>query len=318
MSVGDFAYLAQEALLRAFSERGEYRADMRGWIGGQNYILSEYASPKEFILTPYDIQKIRMVYVNDMNRMAMASIETVVGIYGDKPFGKSKAWKIIRLYYASFFAAHCLMRMFGRSCTFMGPEHAKKLLEISTLTHGDNVQIDKGFYCIDFDEKKSTLFFTQLVDSHRDTWKCFRQLVERLQGKLSGLTAPKSVQTNIFDFISNLKYGLSYFRCVDSWNWLSDFRNKVNYQHAAGVWYPYGYERNISDKLDKSSVLWIEDPYSFNPKNYRNDIDVFAETALMLLAFQREMLLAVYRKTGGLPRDVESGCLKMLRMIGAS
>ena len=53
-----------------------------------------------------------------------------IGIVGGLP--KSTGWILIRAYYAAFFAAHSLLRMFGISCIQLD---AQQITAISRVAH---------------------------------------------------------------------------------------------------------------------------------------------------------------------------------------
>ncbi len=54
---------------------------------------------------------------HDAVRFSLNSLQTVHSIRASIQFQKMSAWHLIQAYYASFFAAHSTLRLFGRPFT---------------------------------------------------------------------------------------------------------------------------------------------------------------------------------------------------------
>lgn len=164
--------IAQLAYLGIFGDVTNTKIDLRGWVANQSYLIDEDISADTFILRVNDTPTLKAAIANDCNRMAMASFETIAGIQKEPHLPKSGAWGIIRSYYASFFAAHTILRIFGGSCTQLEQEHLKKIYEMALALkkEGDVNRLESGFYYIHVTRDFQTVSFKKIKDSHKDTW----------------------------------------------------------------------------------------------------------------------------------------------------
>lgn len=312
--------ISQLAYLDIFGDVSNTKIDLRGWVANQSYMIDEDISPDAFVLRATNTHTLKAALANECNRMAMASYETIAGIQKEPRLPKSVAWGIIRSYYASFFAAHTFLRLFGRSCSQLEHEHLKKIHEMAVMLNkqGDVGRLESGFYYVHVTRDLHTVSFEKLKDSHRDTWGTFLKLIEDLIITIETTTALGFQKFAAIEFLDVIKDGITKSGCGSKGNWLSKIRNQVNYQHTHGVWYPYEGKSPAGDALRKAAEYWEKSPTIFEPSNKRNDLECFFELGALLLSFSRDLLISCLSKHFPVNKIFVNGALKLLKEIKAA
>ena len=174
--------LVQQSHLEIFSAGRSTSIDLKGWVANQNYYVDSDLVANDYSVRASDKDYLKMALANDCNRMAIAAIESVSGIQPDNKLNKSGAWGVIRAYYASFFAVHSMMRMFGISCSLLDQSHVDKIYESAEAVGktGSINKLNKGFYSIRIDKSFEKVVFHKYKDSHKDTWGEFLGLIDKL------------------------------------------------------------------------------------------------------------------------------------------
>src|ERR1017187_4136379 len=99
---------------------GHCRKELTGWINDERFQV--YVAPTEtsFTLSVSEPLPLLQAYAAEINRISIASNETMSSILTTPTVRKSVAWLVIQTYYAAFFAAHSLTRVLGTSCLPLG------------------------------------------------------------------------------------------------------------------------------------------------------------------------------------------------------
>ena len=232
--------LSQLALLNQFHKSERIEFDFKAWLTYQNYYIDENISKNSFSLRVIDESFFKAIG-NDCDKFARFSLETLCAIQPNRIFRKNSSWPTINSYYASFFAAHSLLRMFGISYSQLNFDHLNKILELANIL-GKNpgvTGIETGFYACTYDQASKILHFQKLVDSHSDLWLCFYKLLQNLIANTKNITAISSDKLECLDILSELKEAISQEKSKTKGNWLSNIRNDVNYHGTNGSWFPY-------------------------------------------------------------------------------
>ncbi|TNZ65346.1 hypothetical protein CGK42_24295, partial [Vibrio parahaemolyticus] len=87
----------------------------------------------EFKLKIYDLNDLYISFAFDINRMATSSFESIHGIEPNQNFPKSIGWLVVRLYYAAYYAAHAILRLFGISCSQFDQQESRVITEIAKV-----------------------------------------------------------------------------------------------------------------------------------------------------------------------------------------
>lgn len=214
--------------------------DLKALFASCRYVLASTVSPVR--LSAYSGEDVKSAFSGECSKFAGAAVETLNGICREQTFAKHQAWPSIRLYYAAFYSAHLLLRMHGRACVYIEGPPLAGLNQVARLSGGT---ISGGLYKV-AEDRNFSLTFTSIKDSHKDTWKCLFELIEDLENELIPLSAPKSDKDDAVILLGRIKNKISP-PGVGS-GYLSNFRNKVQYQFEKSTWYPFG--ANIPKSFD--------------------------------------------------------------------
>jgi uncharacterized protein (UPF0332 family) len=312
--------LVPQSRLDIFSCNRKTEIDIKAWVANQHYLLDDDLDSRTFALRVTDITYLIAAFANDCNRMAMATIESTVGLQIDPKMEKSGAWGIIRAYYAAFFAAHSIVRMFGISCSQLEQAHTNKIYEIATLLGRTNNlnKLEKGFYSIRMSTDSTNIYFEKFNDSHRDTWAIFLSLLDILKINSEHIETLSKYKIEAIDILTKIKQGITRSHCSHKGNWLSKVRNSVNYQHSHGVWFPY--ERKVVAPLylDKMAKEWLKSSEILKSTLRNGEIEIFFEVVLMILSLFRELLLGCTEKVNQRKSVFTNGCLKLFKTLQAT
>ena len=307
--------LSQLAYLEIFKKQNKTLTDVKAWVANQNYYVDSGMTPTSFTLTVYDQEGLQAALANDCNRMSMAAIESISGVHIDSIFAKSSSWAAIRAYYASFFAAHAILRVFGISYSQLEFEHTKKIYEVAkTLNvHGAHSRIEHGLYCIQIDKEFRKVKFEKKSDSHKDMWRGFLTLIEQLNNDIPKTSALSKHKSDAIDLLDEARKGITKNGSHTAGNWLSVLRNHVNYRQSHGAWHPNEMGDALQRTIANISSRWKRSSDTFTTTGKQQEMDIFFESTTLLLSFMREMLCECAEKVGEKKTVFQLGSLRMLR-----
>ena len=177
-----------------YGSSGKGQVEFKGWLAKGDYRISEIGSAGGVVLHVPNKSPLVESLSFDLARFACAACESTRGLEEDEQFPKATAWASIRLYYSAFFAAHAILRYFGTSCSQVDYEQSLKVTQFANSIYGIASRMQSGFYCARFNSVSSDLVMSKYSDSHKDTWKCFKELlgdVRQLVLDGTGLTTEK-------------------------------------------------------------------------------------------------------------------------------
>lgn len=310
--------ISQLAYLEIFKGQSKTAIDLKGWVANQKYLVLAGMTSTSFTLTTHDTDGLRAALANDCNRMAMAAIESISGVQADGMFPKSSAWATIRSYYAAFFAAHSLLRVFGYSYSQLEFDHTKKIFEMAKAlnVHGIHTKIESGFYSIQIDKTFTTLVFEKKNDSHKDMWKGFLILIDSLIANIGATAAISAHRIKAQDLLMETRRGVTKNGSRAMGNWLSELRNQVNYQHSHGAWYPYEVGAINRRIVESATSSWKKPTDTFSVASKSKEMELFFESTSLLLSFLREMIAVCTEKSGDKGSVFRNGALRMMKTAG--
>ncbi len=215
--------------------------DFKSWVASGKYIVRAVPSKKEVLLEINNDFAFNHMLAFDSCRMATAAFETMQHIQLTNSLPKSYGWIAVKSYYAAFFSAHSIMRCFGFTCSQLERGHVK-LINDYCLAVGipGNMKVESGFFAGVYEPKNRMFNLEKMGNTHEDTWHSFTACLNLLSQKIlgvSGLTVKKQMlSAEIDDLVSLLKDGGRFAKG----NYLSQFRNSINYRQEHSSWFPYG------------------------------------------------------------------------------
>lgn len=268
------------------------------WTITRNYEIYTDIQSNSFILEiSQDLYENTLLksFAFDCNRMASASFESIQLISQSELRPKSTAWLVIQSYYSAFFAAHSILRMLGISCSQLETQSISRIEEIADLYgYKKGVKIDTGYYRCQYNSTSRKLHCKHLKasggGSHENFWKTFRNELKELSNQiLSQSLIPSADAQNVSTKIDKMCSNLCY-QGMNGANWLSFIRNKVNYQHQFGCWFPYESVRKQSvAQLYETSQTWLSDPMDID-LNRTEDILLFCRTCNFIVSLCRSLV----------------------------
>lgn len=298
-------------------------SDLKAWLANGNYLISQplIQSVKKRA-TAFDLvfqhpDDLYASLANDCNRFCQAAIESMWSMNKVNKLPKSTGWASVQMYYSAFFAAHAILRIFGRSCTQFDAVHVDKVYDIAKATsmHGGVGCIEQGFYSSIV--INSEIKFRKQKDSHADTWACFSELltwlIDNIKNQTTGLGKNKDAA---FTMISNLKSAI-HRSGASKGNWLSQVRNRINYQHSHGVWYPYKGALHNQNMVLRNSE-WIKNPNSFDLSLSNNEISSLHNISNCILSLMYYLIKHGYDRAGKKSLPLTNGAFRLINQILAA
>lgn len=310
--------LLHGARLSVFQPTSATAIDLKGWIANQNYFIDVDIQKSDFILRVSDPDEVKRALANDLNRMAIAAFESAAGVATEMTLPRSLAWGSIRSYYASFFAAHAFMRLYGTACSQLDSEHVNAIYKSATMfgKTGGLTSLESGFYSIEIDSNFATIRFRKLKDSHKDTWAVFLALIKLLDANIPSTTALSKHKVEASSLLTELQTGITQARCSQG-NWLSAMRNSINYRLTHGVWFPYSAKVARIELLDSASRNWLNTPSYCASISHQGELDSFFGITALIVSLLRELVTAAAQLSDPLNPVMKNGCLRLLNDIRA-
>jgi hypothetical protein len=107
-----------------------YREVHRGiseWVSDEEYQIYVPLQATQFVLNVSSQNEFLIALAADVNRCATAAFESTCHVIENRQLPRSTAWLVIKSYYAAFFAAHSISRMFGTTFTPLDKTQAKSV-----------------------------------------------------------------------------------------------------------------------------------------------------------------------------------------------
>ena len=239
------------------SEISKDNCDFKSWISSGKFIVRSISSISQIELEINDGYTFGRMLSFDSCRMASAAFETMESIQAVPQLPQSYGWIAIKCYYAAFFAAHSIMRFFGYTFSQLERGHVQLLIDYgSAIGLTSTIKADAGFFAGKYDNSQRSFELNKMGKTHEDTWywliKCLEQLSQKVLN-VSGVTSKKQIlSADLNDLINDLKDEGRLFKG----NYLTQFRNAVNYRHEYHSWHPYGKNSIKAEKIISLISTW--------------------------------------------------------------
>lgn len=296
--------------------------DLKAWIANGQYLMERPLTPNaqsranEFELRFKRADLLYAALANDLNRFSQAAIESMWCIGKVDKLPRSTGWAAIQMYYSAFFAAHSILRIFGRACTQLENSHVEVVHQIARATQMDGgvSSIENGVYISII--TNDCVEYKKLKDSHADTWQSFASLLTWIIDKITDTSGIGKHKSDAIDLISKLKSSMSQSGAAKG-NWLSQIRNKVNYQHSHGVWYPYKGALHDHNAVLRNSE-WLKEPSHFELKSNNGDIQSLFNVSNSILSLMYNLMRYGYDRAGRVSTPLTNGTFRLINQIQAA
>ena len=232
--------------LRAGSSR--YKGGLRDWVMETDFRLDKSPTKRCTELFVHTSGKMIDAINNEVISYSSASFESMRAVAPNKVEPKSSAWLVISNYYASYFAANALMRLFGHFCTNLDARHTSIINETASLYSislptAEKKRLSSGVYAGVFKSSSDPSVILRSLESfkggvHMQFWGGFHQFITEISQQIPNCTLPRDERDRALFELRAIKEGLAYDG-YQSGGWLSEVRNSVNYRLEHGVWHPY-------------------------------------------------------------------------------
>lgn len=219
---------------------------IRHWITEQSFQVYTPPTVGGFVVNYIDELLVGDAYAAEVSRFSVAAAETSCTMADVTRLPSSRAWQLIQWYYAAYYAAHALLRMFGLSLSYIEKGHAQVVDEVSQAYGHPAGVVGAGLYAVAPAPVNSSLGgglefrkITSSKGSHDELWCMFAKFVDsQSSGVLANARLPRGEAQQISTELNALAAVLR--RSPNrTGTWLARVRNEVTYKHTQSVWYPW-------------------------------------------------------------------------------
>lgn len=275
----------------SFEDSKQNDVGFKGWLSNENYYINATSEKKSFSLFVREASEFKRAISCDGFRFGVNALQSVHGIRGNPTFPKLSAWHLIQAYYAAFFAAHSTLRIFGRPFINLEAGHAKFIKTKAIRESVEPFAISSGNHYTQYDPNSRELTFFHQDDSHKDLWKQYVTLLDHLSTDIFTARGTSDELANVSSFLSEVAALLRRNSCGSAGNWLSTFRNEINYRSHEEVWFPFS--RNTVDAADifhavrqwKDGRLLTSDCH-----RQKSEIALYFSTCLLIVQIGTQLL----------------------------
>lgn len=231
----------------------------------------------------------------DSSRLASSAFQSMRSLSELVGTSEEVAWGLIRAYYASFYAGHSLLRLFGESCSHFDRTHMAFLATLAkAMGKTPSFTLSMGTYRCVLNSSSSLVTSTVLQTSsggaHEVFWKAFAARLkiigdEALLGPLAAVEA-QAVYAKLAAFQQSISNG-----GAPSASWLSAIRNDIQYRQGCGVWLPVEFKKHQRELLSRLAGQWKRDPMDIDVGTTAcGKVGEFVTSCAFVVALCRTML----------------------------
>lgn len=274
---------------------GNVAKGVGSWLAEENYQIYSPLKSKQFTLQVADTKSFLAALAADINRTAVAAYESIGHATKNKIFPKSTAWILIQSYYAAFFAAHAALRMLGTGFVKIEQPQAVSLNKIAKLYGAWHEEVAPGHFVFTFSGTSREIRWSRVDSSsggaHERFWAFFKGFIDHLskevlKNKTAATVDNQQVSTRLAELVENLCY-----EACPKGNWLSVVRNRVNYKHEFGAWYPYRGQYPSGTVEERLTRNWLADPMTINLSSHGDrNLRRFQETCSFVIGCCRVLV----------------------------
>lgn len=299
---------------------GRQTGGLGGWLVGRDYQFHCPVGDGTFDLYVANTAPFLASVAADCSRLVCAAMESVRELRHAAHSPKASAWLLIRLYYASYFAAHGILRMFGTSVSQVDEHQTAAAEEVAELWSMLGAgAIGAGTYVCQFGHARHVLECrrprTGSGGAHEALWATVRSRVQDIETGLLLNGLADSVTQGVADKLTEFRHNLCLQGC-NGGNWLSMVRNGINYRQEYGCWFPY-HDAELRSDLLRWCDHWKDDPMTLPLQASRErPLRCFVVTAAFLIAWCRAMANDMSQRCAQGRSFLATGPQAYLAMVG--
>jgi hypothetical protein len=280
------------------------------------------STPASVTLHFADWLQVAEAFAADAARMTMAAFETIDGAAINPRLPKGIGWVLIHSYYAAFFAAHAISRILGRGLLMLD---ASAVNAINSVTALFGMQSGGGLargahQCVaDGTKKTITLAKVYSEGTHEALWSSFTILLRECATAILTKGGTSASSARAAAKLTELVLALTNSGSVVNGTWMSRTRNRLNYQHTHGAWFPYTGRSSYYNGLTGKLRDWQKPPDSLSIWSQPGrELQQVIEVATLLLAVCRDMCQDMADRCPRGKSFQQVTALEMLRLLSAA
>ena len=250
-------------------------------------------------------------FSHEADRFASASFESLMSESVQADYQRSTAWSLIRGYYSAFFALHALMRLRGWACTRFTSAVVGAINSELTTLFPDADRIEGGLYFLDVQGNGAELMLERLDASTGGTHEALWSMLTRYATELSDRALTDSADP---ESGASLALAIGEFtdavRGLGGPMYFTQVRNRLNYAHAYGAWYPYSNSTSDAPRISLALSRWLLTPEAAIADLANDELVRFAQLCAFVVSLCRTTIEDLsYRSLAQSPFRFSSGRL---------
>lgn len=254
------------------------------WISKEDFYLDSYDNANKFTCFCRNESSLKESMATDAFRFLINALQTLSEVQEKTPCNKVSSWVIIQTYYAAFFSAHSILRLFGRPFVYLATGHTNIFKTRSELELGERKNFKNGNFLGIFNSNTRYIDFSFYDNSHAGLWKGFFDLCDWISRESLSLNTTQTNISIVYSYFDDLRRALTKNGSFEGGNWLSHFRNEVNYQFYEGAWFPFSRnEINFRD-FARGIKRWRSNFISpLEAISSENDLEKFMKLSIVII-----------------------------------
>lgn len=252
-------------------------------------------------------------YSHEADRFAAAAFESIEVSRSDPTHHpRSIGWRLIKAYYAAFFALHALIRIHGWACTRLTADTINLINKQIAALYPNSDKVSGGLYFIRADQSGSELSFEKINTgatggSHECLWGFLQIYIDEIINTTLSFRLDHE-ETQVV--VSTLESFKTFVQKKGGAVWFTQVRNRINYSHGYGAWFPYTGSTCDLTRIDRAIEKWKEAPDLNIPNTSDDEPLQFAAACSFIVSICRISVTDLkYRAVAQSPFKRSSGAL---------
>lgn len=220
---------------------GVANGSLDSWLASGTYTWADASLGSVVLNVSTANDGLANAFASEISRFACATYESLLDATAAPHSTSALGWALIRYYYATFYAAHALLRISGKSLTMISPRTAQIMNKVGGQYLPISPGVGSALYLVEHHSAKNQLVLTKVGGSgggsHEEMWERFLALLRTLENDIVLEFGNSKEAEAAIKEIELLRGNLCRNGKANG-AWLSTVRNSLNYRHDYGVWFP--------------------------------------------------------------------------------